>query len=227
MTEEESFDRVSSDEAEKLLESFNEFVQFGKIKKKDSKAIEALDKILGSVTDFVAKNPLELFLYSGIGYVSYKEMKWMFPRDVDHHRLARALWGMIGLKLATTPTYAEGAELGFWGVSIPINSQTVGISMLSLMGLSAIDGFMRRGPAFEDQVVNDFKTRCKEAGVPPPVLEFKEALVRPERVPILMTCPEADFQRMFEYEHLDWHINDYIKHYTNSHPELVVPEEER
>jgi len=72
----------------------------------------------------------ELAMYSGVAYMGARAFEdWK-----------GAIAGMVGLKLATTPSSGEGISIysPLFGVDIPFNSQTVGIAILAAIGVAGI-----------------------------------------------------------------------------------------
>lgn len=80
---------------------------------------------------------LDVAIYSGLAYLSYNLLaKDESPLKI---KLSSALYGPIALKLATTSSSGGGLEVKILGsgVTIPVNSQSVGLFMLGTLGVVA------------------------------------------------------------------------------------------
>jgi hypothetical protein len=109
-------------------------------KRKKKHPLERLEKPLKGFLDFLKekgdKLP-ELAMYGGTGYLGYRFAEVLGFKLQD--RWMGIIAGMVGLKLATTPSSGSALKIysPIFGVDIPFNSQTVGLGILATLGIGA------------------------------------------------------------------------------------------
>jgi len=110
-------------------------------RKKKVKLEEQLAHALKDIFDKI-KDPLELALITGLSY------QGQAIKIMGDNLLLNLIYGPLAYKLATTPSSGEGSlGLMLYGVKIPFNSQTFGLTMLTALGFKTllVSGFGQPG----------------------------------------------------------------------------------
>lgn len=103
----------------------------------EEQARTAIKEIFDKIQD-----PLELALITGLSYQGYA------IKILGDNLLLNLIYGPLAYKLATTPSSGEGSlGLTLYGVKIPFNSQTYGLTMLTALGFKTllVSGFGQPG----------------------------------------------------------------------------------
>lgn len=90
---------------------------------------ELADEAADKLGDVIKKEGTDLAICSGLGYISYK----VFHKILGD--VPAAIYGPLAYKLATTSSRGDNLSVTLLGVSIPYNSQSVGLTMLASLGI--------------------------------------------------------------------------------------------
>lgn len=108
-----------------------------KLKQLEEQVQTAVKTIFDKIQD-----PLELALITGLAY------QGQAIKIMGDSLLLNLIYGPLAYKLSTTPTSGEGSlGLTLYGVKIPFNSQTFGLTMLTALGFKTlfVSGFGQPG----------------------------------------------------------------------------------